>query len=92
MENTHCVASMTDMQYYHYMTSCDELNAKLEKCVTFLMHYIFEGKCKDKGQWEALFVSLSRAVFMKEYLHLYLTISVPSPRTFLCSLRTGMPS
>ena len=64
---------MTDMEYYHYMTSCNELNAKLEKCVTFLMHYIFEGKCKDKDQWEALFVSLSRAVFMKEYLQIYLT-------------------
>ena len=68
-----CVMNMTDMEYYHYMTSCNELNAKLEKCVTFLMHYIFEGKCKDKDQWEALFISLSRAVFMKEYLQLYLT-------------------
>ena len=32
-----CVMNMTEMQYYHYMTSCDELKTKLEKCITFLM-------------------------------------------------------
>lgn len=65
--------NISDMGYYHYMTTCDELKAKLEKCITFLMHYIFEGRCKDRDQWETLLVSLTRAVFMKEYLQIYLT-------------------
>ena len=64
---------MTDMEYFRYMSTCDELKGKLEKCITFLMHYIFEGKCKDRDQWENLFIALTKAIFLKEHLQLYLT-------------------
>jgi len=64
---------MSNTEYYCYMDSCNELKAKLEKCVTFLMHYIFEGNCKDRDMWETVFRCLSQAVFLKEYLQLYLT-------------------
>lgn len=70
---TPTVITMTDMEYYQYMASCDELKGKLDQCINFLMHYIFEGKCKDRGQWESLFYGLTRAVFIKEYLQLYMT-------------------
>lgn len=68
-----CISSMTDLEYDHYMMSCQELRDKLDKIIHFLMHFIFEGKCKNRDQWDMLFMSVSKAVFLKDYLQLYLT-------------------
>ena len=67
------IMEMGDQEYWAHLEKCNRLSALLSKAIDDMMHYIFEGKCKDKNQWETLFVSLSRAVFMKEYLQMYLT-------------------
>lgn len=68
-----CIHNMSNLEYDSYMISCTELRNKLDKTIHFLMHFIFEGKCKDKEQWDNLLMQVCKAAFLKEYLELYIT-------------------
>jgi hypothetical protein len=65
--------NMTDWEQEDYENYCRELKGKLDQSIQYLMHFIFEGRCKHKAQWESLFMSLCKAVFLKEYLQIYTT-------------------
>jgi hypothetical protein len=61
---------MDDQQYWSHHEHCHRLAGMLSAAIDGLMHYIFQGKCKDPEHWEKLFKALNQAVFMKEYLSL----------------------
>ena len=65
--------NMTDWEQTDYMNYCKELRDKLDQSIQYLMHFIFEGRCKDKNQWDQLFMSVCKAVFLKDYLQIYVT-------------------
>lgn len=71
MENPLDTIMMNNMQFYDHTDRCKVLKDRLTITVDCLMHYIFEGHCKDPSQWETLFKALSQAAFMKEYLEAY---------------------
>ena len=68
-----CPSNMTKLDYDIYMINCQEFSEKLDKTIQFLMHFIFEGKCVDRNQWDTLFMNVCKAVFLKDYLQTYVT-------------------
>ena len=56
---------MSDQEHYAYMEHCERLTTMLNRSIDLLMHHIFEGRCKDPQEWEALFKAVNQAVFMK---------------------------
>jgi len=59
---------MGDREQDQYIYECNVLVARLDHAIDVLMHYIFEGRCKDKSFWEQLIRAVNQAVFIKEQL------------------------
>lgn len=62
------IHSMGDQQYHSHLENCDRVCHALGKCIDTLMHYIFQGKCRNKDEWENLHQAVTHAVFMRHYL------------------------
>lgn len=77
------IDNMNDVQYHQYMEVCESLREKLDKAITFMMHYIFEGKCREPEYWDRLFMNVCRAIFMKDYLAIYLSSIISIAMDFL---------
>lgn len=62
------VILMGGQDYHCYLERCQRLTTLLDQAITFLMHFIFEGRSRDHHEWETLFKAVSQAVLMKYFL------------------------
>ena len=68
MDDPFNTMAMSNMQFYDFSAKCFQLRDRVSAAIDLLMKYIFEGHCKDREQWTHLMNTLTRAVFMKDYL------------------------
>lgn len=62
------VMNMTDQEYWSHMDKCSQVVGQLSQAIDNIMHFIFEGRSKNYGEWESLFTAVNQAVMMKQYL------------------------
>jgi len=60
---------MGDQEYWSHQEKCNRLAGMLSNVIDLLMHYIFEGRSKNKQEWEILFKAIQQAVVIKDYLN-----------------------
>ena len=68
MDNQFNTLAMDNMQFYDFSTRCFDLKNRVAAAIDILMQYIFEGHCKDRGQWDHLVQAINKATFMRDYL------------------------
>ena len=77
---------MEDHEYESYLDRCQRLKILLDEAVTFLMHFVFEGRARNPDEWEMLFTALSQAAFMKHFLSIHCSNLCTIAEDFLAQL------